>query len=1098
MKKFFLLTLVCCLCTSLFAQKTITGTVRDGSDNSLLPGVSIAVKGTNRGTMTDVNGQFSISVQAGDKDLVFSFLGMRPQTVSIGNKNSMDVVMTTDEKALNEVVVTAMNISRPDRSIPFSQQGVDASKVSEVKDQNIISSLAGKVAGVMVTPPPSSTGSARIVIRGNTSFTGNNQPLFIIDGMQIDNSDGSTSVNKNGGLDFGNGASDLSSDDIESITVLKGPNAAALYGSNAANGAIIITTKKAKDGRFRVSVNSNGMYHYISQWPEFQNAFGAGHLTQMVGGTSSVLVTSDPSGNPYPYPGIPSMSGILNTIGNRSNGAPMIGQPYIGLDGVLHSYTPQPDNVYGFYQTAFAYTNNIAVEGGTVDNNYRVSLTNFNADDVVEKQNLVNRNTLTLRFFNTLVKHLTLDSKLTLTDEDTKNRRYSNQDNYNPLYMYTILPRSMTLDELKNYKTDAGTEVTTIGGSIHNPYWTINETNNQDVRTRVLANFDLSYQILPSLKLTLKYGREFILLSKDEFRNSGALGSSTDLAGYYSESLNKTNNETYEWQFLYNKRFFKDLSVFAMVGGSQQNWYNYWNSAQLQTLKQAGFANILNSNDPPIADEGSSNKRRNSLYGSASFGWKDFVYLDLTGRNDWSSTLPPANNSYFYPSVGLSFIPTELFKVPERIMYGKLRASFAQVGNDTDPYKLTNYYNLTSTNVFQGYKYVSIDGTLANSALKPETTRSIEFGADLRFLSGRINADITYYKSNSFDQIVQASMASSSGYSQKMFNAGEIQNQGWEVALRFIPIDTKQFTWNMDVNFTHNQSMVKSMIAGLDEIQIGEVFSMLEKVKVGYPYGSLFGTNWLTDNQGRRLVDPTSGNPIPDKTVGGFYLGNFNPKYLLSFGNTFKYKNIELYVLIDSRKGGKLYSGTWRQAVRNGVISGLEQDQESYWKRTTIMGDVGGNYIWGGTQFKQGGSNPITNQNIYFFYPEMYVNGALQQGPMVPINPNYVPQQSTYYFWPGNVGYYTDSYDNLDIFDASFIKLREISLGYDFPKKLIANIKMSNARISLVGRNLWILYQKTPKGLDPEAALNAGNDQGLESGSLPPATTLGFDVKISF
>ena len=1091
MKKIFLLTLVYCFCTSLIAQKTITGTVKDGSDNSLLAGVSVAVKGASRGTVTDVNGQFTLPVQSGDKDLVFSFLGMKTQTVPIGDKNSMTVVMSTDEKVLNEVVVTALGISRPERSLSFSQQGVDAAKMAEVKDQNIVSSLAGKVAGVMVTPPPSSTGSARIVIRGNTSFTGNNQPLFIIDGMQIDNSDGSTSVNKNGGLDFGNGASDLNSDDIESITVLKGPNAAALYGSNAANGAVIITTKKAKDGRFKVSVSSNGMYHYISQWPEFQNAFGVGHMTQMVGGNSSVLLTTDPNGNPYPYPGIPSMANIMNTISNRSNGAPQIGQPYIGLDGQMHSYLPQPDNVYGFYQTAYAYTNNIAVEGGNTNNNYRVSLTNNSANDVVEKQNMVNRNTLTMRFFNTLVKHLTLDSKLTITDDDTKNRRYSNQDNYNPLYMYTIMPRTMTLDQLQNYKTDGGTELITLGG-IHNPYWTINETHNEDIRTRLLANFDLAYQILPSLKATVKYAREFINLSKNEFKNSGALGT-PDLLGYYSESLNKTNNETYEWQLIYNDRLFRDLSIFAMVGGSQQNWYNYWNSAYLQSLKQAGFANISNSNDPPIADEGTYNKRRNSLYGSASFGYKDYVYLDLTGRNDWSSTLPPANNSYFYPSVGLSIIPTEFFKIPDRIAYGKLRASFAQVGNDTDPYRLTNYYNMTSTNTYNGYKYVSIDGTLANANLKPETTRSIEFGADLRFLNGRINADVTYYKSNSFDQIIQASMASSSGYSQKMYNAGEIQNQGWEVALRFIPISLKQFTWNFDVNFTHNESMVKSMIAGLDEIQIGEVFSLLEKVKVGYPYGALFGTKWLTDNQGRRMVDPTTGNPVLDPTPGGVYLGNFNPQYLLSFGNTFKYKDFDLYVLVDTRKGGKLYSGTYRQAVRNGVISGFEQDQESYWKRATIMGDVGGNYIWGGTLFKPGTNNNVTNQNIYFYNQAMYVPGT-----MTPIDPNYVPQQCNYYFWPGNVGYYTDSYDNLIMYDASFVKLREISLGYNLPKKLIANAKMSNARISLVGRNLWIFYQKTPKGLDPEAALNAGNDQGLESGSLPPVTTLGFDVKISF
>ena len=1089
MKKIFLLTLVYCFCTSLIAQRTINGTVRDASDNSSMPGVSVSIKGTARGTVTDVNGEFSLSIQSGDKDLVFSFLGMKTQTIAVGDKNSIDVVMTTDEKTLGEVVITSLDIPRDKRSLSFAQQPIDAGKMAEVKDANIVSSLAGKVAGVLVTPPTSSTGSARIIIRGNNSFTGNNQPLFVIDGMQIDNSDGSTSVNKNGGLDFGNGASDLTTDDIESINVLKGPNASALYGSKAANGVIIITTKKAKEGRFKVSFNSNGMYHYISQWPNFQNAFGAGHMTQMIGGNRTVLLTEDADGNPYPYPGIPSMQLILNTIATRSNGGPMIGQPYVGLDGLMRTYSPQPDNVYGFYQTAYAYSNNVAIEGGTADNNYRLSLTNRQANDVVEKQNVVNQNTLTLRFFNTLIKNLTLDSKMTITDKDTKNRRYGNQDSYNPLYMYTILPRSMTLDQLQYYKTDAGRESFRLDNT-HNPYWIINESHNEDIEFRLLANFDLTYQILKNLQAQVKYGREYIQLKKDEFRNKGGLGSTQDLNGYYSESMNKTDNNMYEWRLVYNDRF-KDVSLLSTVGGSQQNYYYYWNSATLQTLKQADFAHISNSNDPPQADEGGPfRKRLNSLYGFVSVGYKDFIYTDLTGRNDWSSTLPSANNSYFYPSVGISFIPTQLFKVPDRVMFGKLRASFAQVGNDTDPYKLVNYYNMSSSNIFNGYKYVSIDGVLANANLKPETTRSWEFGGELHFLNGRINADITYYKSNSFDQIVQASMSPSSGYGQKMYNSGEIENKGWEVSANFIPFDMKQFRWKMDVNFAKNSSMVKSMVTESGEIQLSEVFSLLDKAKVGYPYGALFGTAWLTDQQGRRMVNLSNGEPVRRENT---YLGNFNPDFMLSFGNNFSFRDFDLYVLIDTKKGGKLYSGTRRQAVRNGEISGLEQYQESYWKRTTIFGDTG-DYQWGGVQFKEGGSNPITNQNIYYYIPDMYDN--IEN--MNPVDPSYVPQQCTYYFWPGNVGYYTDGYDDLITYDASFVKLREISLGYNFPKKLIAKIMMSNARVSVVGRNLWIFYQKTPKGLDPEAALNAGNGQGVESGSLPPSTTLGFDIKISF
>ena len=1091
MKKIFLMTLVLGFCTSLIAQRTITGTVKDGSDNSLMAGVSVSIKGTSRGTATDVNGKFSLPVLTGDKELVFVFLGMKTQTIAIGNKTEIDVTMSSEESALNEVVVTSMGMSRDKRSLPTASQLVDVSKMAEVKDQNIVSSLAGKIAGVLVTPPSSSTGSARIVIRGSSSLTGNNQPLFVIDGMQVDNSDGSTGVSKNGGLDFGNGIADITSDDIESINVLKGPNAAALYGSKAANGAIIITTKKAKEGRFRVSFNSNGMYHYISQWPDFQNAYGSGHMTQMIGGTRLALITTDPDGNPYPYPGIPSLTNMINMVGNRSNGAPMIGQPYIGMNGQILSYLPQPDNVYGFYQTAYAYTNNVAVEGGNADNNYRLSLTNFSANDVVQKQNVVNRNTLTLRFYNTLIKNLILDSKITITDDNTKNRRYSNQDSYNPLYMYTILPRSLPLNQLDYYKTDAGTETFRFGDT-HNPNWILNESHNEDTKMRLLTNFDLSYQLLKSLKVQLKYGREYVSFSKNEFKNKGAMGSSTDVAGYYKEGMEKSDNNTYEWRFVYNERFFEDkFSILGMLGGSRQDYFHYWNSAELQSLKQSGFAHISNSDDPPRVDESPSRHRLNSLYGSASFGYGDYIYMDLTGRNDWSSTLPRQNNSYFYPSIGISFIPTELFKVPSRVAFGKLRASYAQVGNDTGPYRIVNYYNMDSNNKFNGYQYISIDGVLANYNLKPERTRSWEFGAELHFLDNRLNADVTYYKSNSFDQIVQASMASSSGFSDKMYNSGEIENKGWEVAANFIPIDWKLFSWKIDVNYSKNTSMVKSMVTESGEIQLNEVFDAISKAKVGYPYPSLWGRTWLTDQQGRRMVNLTNGEPVMKPNT---YLGNAIPDFLFSIGNTFRYRAFDLYVLVDMRKGGKLFSGTRKQAIRNGVVSGLEQDQESYWKRTTIFGDIG-EYTWGGVQFKNGnGNNIITNQNIYYYDPTQYDNMTN----MNPIDPNYVPTQCTQYFWPGNVGYYSDSFDELVTYDASFVKLREVSVGYNLPKKMIAKALMSNARISLVGRNLWIFYQKTPKGLDPEAAINAGNGSGVESGSLPPATTLGFDVKISF
>ncbi|MDR2805926.1 MAG: SusC/RagA family TonB-linked outer membrane protein [Dysgonamonadaceae bacterium] len=1081
-RKLLFVAFILCVSASVFAQKTITGTVKDVTSEPL-PGVSVSIKGTQRGTVTDIDGRFSLPVQSGEM-LSFTYIGMKDKTVRIGNETHYDVVMEENSTLLGELVVSALGIKRESRSLPVAQQRVDAATIAEVRDPNIVSSLAGKVAGVIVTPPTSSTGSARIVIRGNSSFTGNNQPLFVVDGMAIDNSDGSAGVNTNGGLDMGNGASDINSDDIETIDVLKGPNAAALYGSRAANGVIIITTKKAQANRFKISVNSNTMFHYITQWPAFQNSFGIGHMNRMLGGHSEWLATTDAQGNLYPYPGLPIVEGgIATDQGGRSNGGPMIGTPYIGLGGDIYTYSPAADNVYGFYQRASTYTNNINVEGGNAENNYRVSLTNYQADDVVEQQNLVNKNTLNLRFFNTLLKNLTLDSKLTFIDDNTKNRRYANQSRFNPLYMYIKLPRSMSLAELKNYKTSAGTETSKIGGDIHNPYWSINETGNEDTKMRVMGNFDLSYQLLSSLKVSLRYGREYISANSMEYRNRGALGGGTDEAGYYRRQYNITDNSQSEWLLIYNERFWDDhLSILGTLGGQQLDYKGSWLNASLESLKQPGFAHISNSNDRPVSDEEIRRQKViRGLYGSLSVGYKDFIYLDVTGRNDWSSTLPKGNNSYFYPSVGVSWLPTEMLGVSSDKFYGKLRASYAQVGNDTDPYRLVPYLNLGSGNIFGGYKYVSLPGTLPNNYLKPERTRSVEFGADIRLFKSRLNFDITYYQSNSFDQIVEADMSYSSGYEKRIFNAGEIQNKGWEIAVNTTPVQRKDFQWDMDFNFTKNESEVLSMIEGLDQIQLGQVYDFLNVLRVGLPYGSMYGTKWVTDQQGRKMVT-ADGTPIKANNV---YLGNFNPDFMFSVANRFRWKNVDAYLLVDMKKGGKLYSGTMRYGLRNGVLSGNESEKESYWKRTIIMGESGGaDDLWGGTLMN----------NVYVYDPTQYDNVY----DMNPVDPSYVPQEYKGYKNPGDIGYFADDFCSEVTYDASFVKLRELSIGYNLPKHWVSRIKMSHARISAVGRNLWVMYQKTPKGIDPEAAINAGNGQGMEFGSLPPSTTFGIDVKITF
>ena len=1096
MRKIILLLFMGLFCVNMFAQKTITGTVRDVTDN--LPGVSVQIVGTTRGTVTDLDGNYSITVQEGDRQLSFSFIGMKSQTISIGNRTQINVTMASDDNVLGEVVVSALGIKRENKSLTVAQQRVDAETMAEVRDQNIVSSLSGKIAGVQVTPPGSATGSARIVIRGNSSFTGNNQPLWVVDGMIIDNYDGSSGANaQSNSLDMGNGAADINADDIETIDVLKGPNAAALYGSRAANGAIIITTKKAKEGRFKLSLASNSQFYYISQFPDYENAFGIGHMQRFVNNNEKDLITVDANGNLYPYPGIPNMAEIARGGGN-SNGGPHLGQPYLGLDGTIRYYEPKPNNVTDFYQTGHIYTNNVAIEGGNQDNNYRISYTNTRATDVVEKQNLVNKNNVTLRYFNTLVKNITLDSKITYVSDRTKNRRYTNGGSYNPTGMFIKMPRTLSLEELKHYKDDNGNELGNLG-DVHNPYWSINETSNQDNKNRIMGSFDLSYQILPSLKLSLRYGKDYNVTQRNEFRNKGASG---DPNGWYGEWVNTTNNDTYDFLATFNERF-NDFSILATAGAARYDygWYN--TSANIPTLKQAGLAHITNSDDYPSVGEDTGRKRLNAMYGYVSVGFRDWVYLDGTARNDWSSTLPSGNNSYFYPSVGVSFIPSELLDIPSRVFFGKIRASWAQVGNDTDPYRLKTYYDLNSDNIFNAYKYASFQGTLPNADLKPEITTSYETGLDLRFFNGRLVADFTYYNQESKNQIIEAQMAASSGYARRMYNAGVIRNEGVELALSAIPIETKTFSWEVMLNFSKNNSKVLSMVDGLDEIVIGGnrgKYATSNVVKVGYPYGVLKYYSWMRDNEGRRMVD-SNGEPVP---LADQYMGNVNPDWLLGISNRFRYKSFDLYALIDIKKGGKILSGSRGQGTRASVFSGDEKAREDFWYRRYIMGDGGGaNSQWGGSYM----------DDIYFYIPERYdndmntymveeVNGVLQKmvdehGNWIP-DPNYEPEKCERYFLPGDVGYYGDSYPELFTYDASYVKFRELSVGYNLPKKFISKLKMTNARISAVGRNIWIIDQNTPKGLDPESSINAGNAQGLEYGALPPTTTFGFDIKISF
>ena len=1018
---------------------TVSGIVRSETGEPM-PGVNVVEKGTANGTSTDAEGKYSLSVSGENATLLFSFIGYTTQEIPILNQTVIDVQLVPDIHTLEEVVVTALGIKREAKALSYSRQSMDVSNLTEAPATNIVSSLSGKIAGVQITPPSTNTGSARIIIRGNNSITGNNQPLFVIDGIPVDNETGDANVRTSGNnqLDYGNIAANINPDDIESIEVLKGPNAAALYGSRAANGVILITTKASSSTGFKVTIHSNSTFQRIREFPEYQNMFGAGSSFDIDGSGS----TDNPER-------IPDMR-----VFNRSWGAPLLGQPVIGINGEVRPYLPQPDNVKDFYQTASLVTNSVAVEGGGSDNNYRLSYTNYSGESIVEGINENNRNNINLRLFNTFTRWLTLDSKVTFINNKVNNRQYMNGSNRNPVYQYAYMVRDVPLHEFAVYKDANGNEINTHRNFL-NPYWAINENPNEDTKNQLLSAFNLNAKFNDWLRLSAKVGTEMYWQDGYTFNNKGAQSSPNGEMSTFNNSLESANADL----ILFASNEVGQFSINSFVGAGRFQRKNKRNRQQINSLIQPGLMNLSNSSEPPIVSQFSAEKIINSAYASVSVGYNNYLFLEATGRNDWSSTLPPANNAYFYPSIGGTFVFTDAFDLNDNILsFGKLRASYAIVGNDTDPYQLVPTYSFDG--IYNDQAYASLSSTFFNPDLKPEKTTSLEYGGDFRLLENRLSFHVTLYQSSTINQIVTAQLTPASGFTERYYNAGEIANWGTEMTLSGIPVRSDDFTWNVLLNFAKNNSEVKSLVEGIDRFQLNSWFGRaVVYAEMGSPYGSIYGRGWKRDEMGRKLVSP-NGLPISE---ADHYLGNAMPDWTGGISNNLKYKNFALSVLVDIRAGGEFYSGTFRRMHIAGNSASTIEGREDYYLHSYIYGEsrdnLTGGYIWEDAYFEEGSPNN-----------------------------KYITPQST-------------GFPNLDeeqIMDASYVKLREVVLGYSIPALFLKKAFISNATVSVSGRNLWTIHKNAPKGIDPEASVTSGNGQGIEYGSLPPQSTFGVDVQLTF
>lgn len=1050
-----------CVCATAFSQtRTVSGVVLDGSDGTPVPGASVVTVGSDgknlTGVSSDINGKFTINVPSLAKTLSISFLGYKTENVSIDGRKEYTVSIYPEAETMDAVVVTAMGITREAKSLNYSRQAVNTALMDDMKAGDLVAGLSGKVAGVAITPAGVSNGTSRIVIRGTSSLTENSMPVFVIDGMVIENQPGDSSFGIDGGsgtLDMGNPAAEINPDDIENIEILKGPNAAALYGSRAANGVVLVTTKKANaQNRVKVSYNGNIQLERINQFLEYQNGWGTGENNFKLENSTYTLPQDGSRTNET----LPDLSGYNQKAGAklRSWGAPLWDQPIIGHDGQLTTHSAQADNVRDFYSTAYKLSNSLAVEGGTKENNYRVAFTNVNSNSVVHGINKSDRNNISVRLLNTVAKWLTFDTKLTYSREEVKNRQYMNGSNKNPIYAFVTLPRDISIPTLKHYKDENGFEMIPIGERGYNPYWNIYENTNKDVRNRITGSENVEIKIVDGLKAVGKIGIDTYSWNGTEFANLGARsdidGSMTNWSTSYT-ALEYSGNITYDrrWDW---------FSINAMAGAS-----SYWRTSEKQTqsinsILVAGFKNISNTGEYPTVSQNLTEKKINSVYASASFGFKNWWFVDVTARNDWSSTLPVNNCSYFYPSVGSSFVFSDAFKInPSVLSFGKVRASLAYAGADTSPYRTGQTFSYSG--LYNGQPLQSISTTLNNPDLKPEQTRSIEAGSELQFLNNRLGLDFTWYRSDSYDLITSVSLSTSSGYSKRYMNAGHIRNSGIEIILTGNPVSRPNFKWNMTVNYAKNNSRVIKISDESPSVTILTSSNVTLNLEEGRPYGIMRGRVWKRDDQGRKLVS-SEGQPIVSDNMQE--MGCVEPKWTGSFINSFNIYGVTINFQIDARFGGVLYSGTWNRATTAGVVADTYAGREDYYVSSVILGESTNKatrgFQWDDAYFEDGTKC------------EMYVNPRYRYG----------------------------SWDERSVFDASYIKLRELAVGYSIPRSVLKNSPVSNVKLSFIGRNLAILYQKTPKGIDPEAAVSSGNAQGIEYGAMPPVSSFGFDVKISF
>ena len=1009
----------------------VNGLVIDGEDNSPIPGATIRVKGLEVGTVTDANGNFSLNLSAAAQKLIVSFVGKK--TVEVVAAPNMTITLLSDVQSLDEVVATAIGIKRSWKSLGYASTVVAGEELTKAREGDLLNALAGKVAGVRISQSSGTLGGAsKIQIRGASSIASLSSPLFVIDGMPIDNStynpDQYTGYN-----DTGNRAGDISVDNVESVNILKGAAATALYGARAKDGAVIITTKRgSKNSKTSVDFNSSTRFETVSKLPDYQNEYAQG-----VGGNYFVK----------------SMNGWGPNIAQaRANGTKYIDNT--GKETFLQAY---PDNVKDFFQTGVTASNSVSLSGGGEKTDFRAGVASYNQKGTIPGTTY-DRYTFSVNGGTDLTAGLSARVGVQYIRNDSKGRPAQGVNNVNSLLplIYT-LPRTVDMDYLKNnWLDDKGGQIPMAPETlVNNPYWVINKNQFTSTLDRVIGNLLLEYTPLKGLTFSNNLGMDYYNESRRKVTAKGTLGA---LEGQF-EDRDITNRIINNDLMMTWEQGWKDFMFKGILGHNlqQEEWGNKSTLAVgLIAPEVYTYGNAKQTSPSNYYQK----KRTVGVYFDLGFSYKSLLFLNVTGRNDWSSTLPVDNRSYFYPSVSGSFVFSELLPDQRILDFGKLRVNYANVGSDTDPYKLkyqytpaTIYSTLYIENSFPHNGMIGFTGpyNLPMANLKPQNQSAFEIGTELMFLNKRIHLDVVYYHNVTTNQIVSVSVPISTGYSGNQINAGKLTNKGVEIALTVTPVKTQRFQWDMGVNFASNQQIVNEIAEGLTQYTLT---SSLDNVtigaEVGKPFG-IYGTGWLRDEDGNYVINKSTGLR---ETETGVRLGNIYPDFTMGISNRFTYKGFDLGFLIDIRQGGKLYSGTVGMLRSSGLV-------------TETLAHRGETFIDPGVILDNEGNS----------------------------RPNDVPVKDMETYW--NHLCNTKNAEGC-LFDASYVKLREITLSYSFPRKWFEKAFVKSLQIGLEGRNLWTIKSHVPH-IDPEVNLYGPGSlgEGVEYYNIPSTRSFGFSLKLA-